>query len=141
MKPAGPWTVEGLFATRPAAFVLFQAVRQLLESLGLVTVEVTKTQVSFGTARKFAWVWLPQLWIKAQPDSIITLAFALDRHVVHERIRQAVEPYPGRWMHHVVIWQESDLDEDVKGWLSEAYAFGQYGRARRLKSVLKGGVR
>jgi hypothetical protein len=23
--------------------------------------ETTKTQVSFGTTRKFAWVWLPQI--------------------------------------------------------------------------------
>lgn len=127
MKPADTRTIKGLCAGRPAALLLFHAVRHFIESPGPVMVEAIKTQVSFGTARKFAWVWLPQLWIKAQPDSVITLAFALDRHAVHERIRQAVEPYPGRWMHHVVIWQESDLDEDMKGWLSEASTFGQHG--------------
>ena len=123
MKPADTLTIKGLFAGRPAALLLFHAVRHFIESLGPVTAEATKIQVSFGTARKFARVWLPQLWIKAQPDSSITLAFALDRCVVHDRIRQAVEPYRGRWTHHVVISQESDLDEDVKGWLSEVYTW------------------
>jgi hypothetical protein len=125
MKEAGSRSGEGLFAGRPAALLQFHAVRHLIESLGPVTVEATKTQVSFGTARKFAWVWLPQIWIKAQPDSGITLSFARERRVVHEHIRQAVEPYPGWWTHHVVIRQESDLDEDVKAWLSEPYAFGR----------------
>lgn len=130
MKPADKRTIKGLFAGRPAALLLVHAVRHLIELFGPVTVEVTKNQVSFGPARKFAWVWLPQLWIWAQPDSSITLAFALDRYVVYDRIRQAVEPYRGRWTHHVVISQESGLDEDVKGWLFEAYSFGQHGQPR-----------
>jgi len=133
MKPAATRAVEGLFAGRPAALLLFHAVRHHIESRTPVMVEAPKTQVSFGTAWKFAWVWLPQLWFKAQPDSSNTLAFALDRHVVHDRIRQTVEPYPGRWTYHVVIRQESDLDEDVKEWLSEAYAFSRRGRSRYPK--------
>ena len=125
MQSPGSWTVEGLFDGRPVSLLLFQEVRRFIESLGPVNIGATKTQVSFGTTRKFAWVWLPQTWIKKQPDSSITLAFSLDRQIIHDRIRQAVEPSPGRWTHHVVITQESDLDEDVRGWLREAYAFGQ----------------
>lgn len=60
MHAPGTWTIEGLFAGRPASLLLFQAVRRFIESLGQVTIEATKTQVSFGTARKFAWVWLLQ---------------------------------------------------------------------------------
>ncbi|MDD1682651.1 MAG: DUF5655 domain-containing protein [Methanoregula sp.] len=130
MRAPGTWTIEGLFEGRPESFLLFQVVRCFIESLGPVTVGATKTQVSFGAGRKFAWVWLPQIWIQKQPKNSITLSFNLDRRVRHNRIKQAVEPYPGRWMHHVVIGQESDFDDDVRGWLREAYGFGQTGKSR-----------
>jgi hypothetical protein len=44
--------------------MLFEKVRLFIESIGPVTMEATKTQVSFGTTRKFAWVWLPQIYTK-----------------------------------------------------------------------------
>jgi hypothetical protein len=122
MKTPGTWTLEGLFAGRPGALALFQAVRQEIESVGPVTMEVTKTQVSFGRERKFAWVWLPQLWIKKRPDESITLTFDLPGRVDHARIASAVQPRPGRWTHHVLIDKESDLDDDVHKWLRRAYA-------------------
>ena len=127
------WTIEGLFEGRPQAFRLFLAVRRYIESVGPVEVAATKTQVSFGVKTKFAWVWLPQLWIKKRPQESITLAFDLDSEVKDARIAAAVEPSPGRWTHHVVIDRESDLDDKVKGWLRQAYANGAIGRRRKTK--------
>ena len=60
MKTPGTWTLEELFAGRPDALATFHFVRQYIESLGPVKMEVMKTQVSFGSETKFAWVWLPQ---------------------------------------------------------------------------------
>jgi hypothetical protein len=119
--PDDPPTVDRLFADWPDAFTLFEPVRAFLARLDGVTMQVRKTQVSFGTARKFAWVWLPQRWIRQQPAASIVLTFALDHHIEDPRIKQAVEPRPGKWMHHSVIEDESDFDEVVQGWLVEAY--------------------
>ncbi|RPI40467.1 MAG: hypothetical protein EHM53_01890 [Methanoregulaceae archaeon] len=66
-----------MFTGRRESPLLFYAVRHLIDSLGPVTAEATKTQVSFGTVRKFAWVWLPQLWITTKSDSSITVTFVL----------------------------------------------------------------
>lgn len=121
MKPQEGWTLEALFAGRPVARRLFDFVRQYIDSLGPVKTAVTKTQVSFGVETKFAWVWLPQLWTRKRPDESITLTFGLRHRVDDARIAQAVEPRPRRWTHHVVIENESDLDERVRGWLREAY--------------------
>ncbi len=44
--------------------------------------------------------------------------------VIHPRIAQVVEPYLVRWMHHVILEKESDVDDVVRGWLRAAYAFG-----------------
>ncbi len=122
MKTKGYWTIGQLFTGRPAAFRLFGNVRKFIETLGPVTVEATKTQVSFGTTKKFAWVWLPQMYTKKRPENSITLAFAAGRHIINDRIAQAVEPRPGTWTHHVVIEKGSDLDDDVKDWIREAFA-------------------
>ena len=124
MKSPGSWTVEGLFEGRPTAFKLFRMIRRYIESLGPVKLEGAKTQVSFGSRRKFAWVWLAQMWIKKRPETSVTLMFDLGRKIKHDRIESAVEVRPGRWTHHVVIEKASDLDEDVRSWLQEAYAFG-----------------
>ncbi len=83
--------------------------------------EAAKTQVSFGIGTKFAWVWLPQMWIKKARDTSMVVAFDLNHHVAHPHIKSAVEPRPGRWTHHVVIDTQGDLNDDVKSWLSEAY--------------------
>lgn len=130
LKTPGIWTVEGLFSGRPEALKLFYAVQKYIESLGPIIIEAMITQVSFGAKTKFAWVWLPQLWVKKRPEHSITLTFDVDRHIKHERIVEAVEPRPGRWTHHVIIEHESELDEDVREWLREAYA-----NAQNIKSI------
>jgi hypothetical protein len=117
-------TVEELFAGRPDAGRLFALVLEYIETLGPVTVSVTKTQVAFGVRRQFAWVWLPQMWIRERPDSTITLAFAAEHRIEDPLIAAAAEPRPGRWTHHVLIDTPADLDEVVRGWLRQACLYG-----------------
>ncbi len=40
-------------------------------------------------------------------------------------IFQAVEPYPNRWTHHVIIQSAEEIDEELMGWVQAAYAFAQ----------------
>ncbi|HSP47885.1 MAG TPA: DUF5655 domain-containing protein [Clostridiaceae bacterium] len=129
MKEPGNRTVEGFFEGRPEALMYFEALREEIEALGPVKLEVMKTQVSFAAERKFAWVWLPQMWTRKRPETSITLTFCLDREVRHPKIVEAVEPSPGKWTHHILINRIEDLDDEVRDWLKEAYDFG-----RRLKS-------
>ena len=51
----------------------------------------------------------------------ITLTFGLGHRVENQRIAKAVEPAPGRWTNHVLIDDESDFTDEVRGWLREAY--------------------
>lgn len=125
------WTLEKLFAGRPASLRLFHLVREFIETIGPVEMTVTKTQVSFGVRTKFAWVWLPQLWTHARAEDSITLTFDHGERVDDPRIVAAVEPRLGRWTHHVVITEPADLDDVVKGWLREAYDSGTIDRRKR----------
>ena len=133
MKAPGSWTLEDLFKDRPRPLELFHHVEGFIESIGPVSMEVMKTQVSFGTKTKFAWVWLPQMWTKRRRDESITLTFDLGRRIDDPRIAEAVEPRPGRWTHHVVVGKESELDESVRDWLREAYALSQTRRPARRR--------
>lgn len=129
-------TVEGFFTGRPEAFLLFEALRKEIESLGPVKVEVMKTQVSFAAKRKFAWVWLPQMWIRKRAGTSVTLTFCLGRKVHHPKIVEAVEPRPRLWTHHVLIDETKDIDDEVRGWLKEAYEIGLGPEVELEKEIL-----
>jgi hypothetical protein len=104
------------------------------KSLGAVKTQVAKTQISFSTKIGFAWLWLPQMWVKKAPKNSIVLSFGLDRRIVHPRIKESLGTYPGRWTHHVVIEKQSDFDDNVRAWLREAHEFSK-NRKRKLNSL------
>jgi hypothetical protein len=114
--------VENFFNNQAKQISLFLKVEQMIRSIGEVTVEVKKSQISFGTKVKFAWVWLPRKW-DSRPKNSIVLTFGVARHIENKQIVQAVEPYPGRWTHHIIIQDKTDLNNNVYKWLHEAYAF------------------
>ena len=41
------------------------------------------------------------------------------------RVAVAVETYPGRWTHHVLISGEDQIDAELMSWLREAWAFAE----------------
>ena len=127
--------VDALFDGYAEARRLFEVVRKFVESLGPVSVEGMKTQVSFGARRTFAWVWLPQIWTSKRPETSITLTFSLKHQVDDERIAESMESKPGVWTHHVVIEHEREFDDAVRGWIREAYASGNSGSARRYRQA------
>jgi hypothetical protein len=130
MESPTPSSIEAVFLGRPAPLAIYQAFLRFIQPIGPVQVAATKTQVSFGAKRKFAWLWLPQRWTHNRPEDSVVLTFALDRRVAHPRIAEAVEPRPGRWTHHIVIQAATDLDADVLIWLREAYALAAGARKR-----------
>ena len=49
----------------------------------------------------------------------------LARQMESPRVAVAVEPYPGRWTHHILISEESQIDDELLEWLEEAWAFAE----------------
>ena len=52
----------------------------------------------------------------------IVLTFGLEHQVRSPRITESVEPCPDRWTHHMIISSPADIDDEVMGWLQQAYA-------------------
>ena len=119
MSACNARNVETFFNGRPGSLHLFTVIQRFIESVGPVTIEFQKTQISFASRTKFAWVWLPQKWVN-RPENSVTLSFRVRRHIEHPLIVEVFGPRYGWWMHHILIEEESDL-EDAKSWLREAY--------------------
>ena len=85
------------------------------------SVKVQKSQISFYSKGLFAMVSLP----RRKRDPGIMVSFGLGQREPSPRIRTAVEPYPGRWTHHVAVARAEELDEELLGWLRKAWAFSQ----------------
>ena len=84
-------------------------------------VRLTATQVAFRHRIGFAWLWLPGAWL-AHPEAEVVLSLALRQRLDSPRWKQVVEPYPGRWMHHLEVRDLAALDDELAGWVAAAYA-------------------
>lgn len=113
--------VEALFEGYPAAVAVTGALQRFLATLGPVEMAATKTQASFRSRVRFAWVWVPRQAVgPGKPDEPV-VSFALRRRETAKRVKESVNPRGDLWMHHVVVPSAKDLDAEVKAWLREAY--------------------
>ena len=95
------------------------------------SVKVQKSQISFYCPKLFAAASIPVRRKKDWPRECLLVTFGLERQVTSPRIAVAVEPYPNRWTHHVVVSQPEEIDGELLDWLSQAYQFCQIKGSRR----------
>lgn len=109
---------------RPA-LPLYEAFEtRLLSELEGVIIQPQKSQITLKNRRVFGAVsFLPARKAKDRPDPYITITLGLNRREPSSRIDQAVEPYPGRWTHHLVIGSVEEIDDELMSWTREAYDF------------------
>lgn len=117
--------IEAFFAGKPEAKALFMAVERKIQVIGPAIIKVSKTQISFATRTQFAWVWMPLPTDRKRPLHSLVLSIGCGRRIVHDQIVEAIEPYPGRWTHHVIIAEDADLTSAVDAWIREAYRFSE----------------
>ena len=103
---------------------------QILTRIPDIKIKVSKTQISFVGKRGFAFVsFNPCRKAAERPDVWMTVTFGLGYRKESPRIDVAVEPYPGRWTHHVMVGSIADIDEELLSWITEAAEFAvQKGR-------------
>lgn len=114
-------TLDEFFAGREESRLIFEAVREAVTQAGPADLRVTKSQVAFRHRVGFASVWLPAMYLP-KSDVPLVLTVGLRRHDTSSRWKQVVEPAPGRFTHHLELREPSDIDDEVRGWLREAWA-------------------
>ncbi len=114
-------TLDDFFIGQTLSRQLFDVLHNMVDELGPVETRVTKSQVSFGRRKAFAWVWMPRKYLHGKvAPLVLTLVF---RHRdPSPRWKEIVEPSPGNYTHHLELYSLSDIDDQVHHWLKEAWS-------------------
>ena len=114
------------FDKMPAILPVYARLReQLAAAYPDLGIRVGKSQISFRNRYGFAAASLPWRRVKGWPAEYLLVSFGLARRLDDPRIAQAVEPYPNRWTHHVLVQTPEEVDETLLRWIDEAYWFAQ----------------
>lgn len=120
------------FNGRPVELSLYQRLFEAMEgAFPDASVKVQKSQISFYCPKLFAAASIPVRRKKDWSQECLLVTFGLERQLLSPRVAVAVEPYPNRWTHHVVVSRPEEIDGELLGWLALAYHFGQTKRPRR----------
>ncbi|MCI8428829.1 MAG: hypothetical protein HFI16_01040 [Lachnospiraceae bacterium] len=113
------------FDGKPEALLLYEAFEErVFSEVDGVKVKVQKTQIAFSNRCQFAFVsFLPVRKAKERPEVYIVVTFGLGYRLKFPRIDAAVEPYPGRFTHHVMVSGTGEIDDELMKWVKEAAAF------------------
>ena len=112
------------FDNMPRMLPLYEALREkLFDAYPGMEIRVSKTQISFRCRYGFAAASLPWRRVTGWPAEYLLVSFGLSYRRQSPRIARAVEACPNRWTHHVVVERAEEIDEELLGWIDEAYRF------------------
>lgn len=111
------------FDGKPLELSLYEALFRRMEiEFPDISAKVQKSQISFYGRHLFGAASLPARR-KSWPEHCIVVTIGLSYKLESPRVAVAVEPYPNRWTHHVLVSKEEQIDDELLGWLREAYKF------------------
>ena len=121
----------------PGPISLFEAWEEAVLACGESTMKVSKTQISWGNPLQFAVLSQPRRAAQRRTGALLA-TLGLGRRVEHPHILQAVEPYPGRWTHHLLLTAPEDVDGLLAAWLAAGALSTRHfaGRLRRDAALL-----
>lgn len=112
------------FQGRPLELSLYQLLfRRMEERFPRASVRVQKSQISFYGRHLFGAASLPVRRKRDWPRECLVVTFGLDHRLDSPRVAVAVEPYPGRWTHHILLTAAEEADGELMDWLAEARDF------------------
>ena len=114
------------FEGKPLELSLYQELfRRMEQRFPEASVKVQKSQISFYGRHLFAAASLPVRRKNFWSEYCVVVTVGLSRQMESSRVAVAVEPDPGRWTHHIVISEESQIDDELLEWLEDAWAFAE----------------
>lgn len=126
-KPEGYFSdLFQLFSGKERELELYnKAFAKMERAFPQARVKVGKSQVSIYGKHLFAAFSPPVRRKKDWPEHFLLVTFGLGEPLASHRVAVVVEPYPGRFTHHVLVEREEELDEELFSFLAMAWAFGE----------------
>jgi hypothetical protein len=107
-------SVEATFLARPPVQrAIYDAIVEHLESLGPFHVDAVSVGVFLKTDRKLAEVRPKSKWLQ--------LSVYLPRTIHDDRVASTITLSAARTVHRIKLRDVADVDDQVRGWLTEAY--------------------
>lgn len=107
-------TVDDYFSTGPDfERPIFEAVMAGLDGIGSIHVEPVSVGIFLKRSTSFAQLRPKTKWV--------AVSFSLERTVHSARIARKVMPHGGRYHHVVNVRRADEVDDELLGWLAEAY--------------------
>lgn len=116
----GAVEVDEYLGDDAVARAVYEEVHARLQAFGPSSERAGRSQIAFRRARGFAYLWIPGRYV-AHPDAEVVLSIALGRHDPSPRFKEVVHPATRHWMHHLELHGPEGIDDEVVGWLREAY--------------------
>jgi hypothetical protein len=110
------------FSGFPESRPLYDALMELVYTIGSADIRVNRSQITLVRARPFARIWIPEKHLLCKAASLV-LSLSFPQQDTYPHWKQIVEPAPGRHIHHLEIYTTNDLDQEVQAWLQEAWKY------------------
>lgn len=126
-----PSTPEELFTGHPLGLELYRTVADAIAAIAAeeraeeqggepVEIRPTVSQIAFRRRHGFAYVWRPGQYLSSPVPAVLSIA--LPRKLASRRFKQVAHPSNRVWMHHLELHAVADVDDEVRGWLRDAFA-------------------
>lgn len=120
--------IEAFFRGRDKARELFDALRTVIDSIGPTQVHVSKSQIAFATRHNVAVVWTPDRYLNPKRNAPLVLTVSLRRRDPSPRWKEITPVGSGRYTHHLELHAPEEIDDEVRGWLAEAWMLAEGAR-------------
>ena len=115
----GEYSVDGFFEGKPARLrELYDAWVALVGEFGPFELVPTKSRIAFMVRVRFAGV------TRLRSDGLVC-SFWLKRRVDSPRFSKRELLGRNDWVYRFVLRDEGELDDEVRGWIREAYEVGR----------------
>ena len=109
---------EHFAGSEPGVREVFDALVAAVEENGPVTVNATKSRVSFQVRMRFAGIERPRR------DHLVA-TFVLTRPLDSARLKRVEHIPPYYYVHRIALRSSEEIDGELRAWLAEAYQVGE----------------
>jgi hypothetical protein len=112
--------LEQYFAGNIQSREIFECLHDIIEAMGPAEMLVMESQVAFRRKKAFAYAWMPGKYNRGRGAPLV-LTLSLRRRDISPRWKVITTLSPDRFTHHLELYSENEVDDQVCQWLQEAW--------------------
>ncbi len=115
------------FDKRRELYPLYESFEsKIIKEYPVSKIKVQKTQITLSNRHIFACISFMRPLKKSElPSSYFVITLGLPYPLDSGRAAVKTEPYPGRWTTHIIISSQEELNDELYGWVRQAYEFAE----------------